>query len=315
MSQPCEQTPNSSAEAKDQLQSLASALNDTSVPVNQAASIEVTEAIEERGNSRQKWRGLKIALLQYDEQKQGQPTVMGHFLIILTLLAILVGAYFSKERVAEHRANQWLSDWQNYSNKPLKYPANSFQPSTNGASFSKAELQRIDQQLQEVHARIEIHEQIMKSFYRRYYTTTSLAAGAGIGAGICLFIITREGWKQANKGLITIFLVASTSALFFREIPRIFKYEENFMKNFQQYREYVALRNKIYSFLATETVITEVPKVTQEFERPDAEQFILSVDQRLAQLHEIHIGFNWARLDALGNSPLLDIPQESSNEE
>jgi hypothetical protein len=311
MSQSSDQTSNSSPDTQDQLPSLTSVINDTSIPVNQAASLEVTEAIEERKDSRQKRRGLKIALLKYDEQKRRQPTVIGHFLIISTLLAILLGAYFCKERVAVYRANTWLSDWESSSNESLKYSANSFQSSTQESNLSQAELQRINQQLQEVHVRIKTHEQIMKSFYRRYYTTTSLATGAGIVAGISLFLITREGWKEANKGLITIFLVASTSALLFREIPRIFKYEENFMENFHQYREYVALRNKIYSFLATETVITEVPKVTHKFNRPSAEQFILSVDQLLAQLHEIHIGFNRERLDALGNSPLLDIPEES----
>jgi hypothetical protein len=311
MSQSSDKTPNPNPNTNTQLQSLTSVVNSTSTPINQVSSVEVTEAIEERKDSRRKWRTLNIALLKYDEEKRRQPTVMGHSLILFTLLAILFAAYFCKERVAIHRAKMWLSDWETYSDISLNYSTKTFQPSGNSSSFSPAELQRIDQQLQEVHVRIKIHEQIMKSFYRRYYTTTSLATGAAILAGICLFVITREGWKQANKGLISIFLVASTSALLFREIPRIFKYEENFRENFRQYQEYVALRNKIYSFLATGTVITETPKIIQQFDRPNVDQFILSVDQQLAQLHKIHIGFNRERLDALGNSPILDIPEES----
>jgi hypothetical protein len=113
-----------------------------------------------------------------------------------------------------------------------------------------------------------------------------------------------------NKGWITIFLFVSITALLFREVPPIFLYEENWVQNFRQYREYVALRNEIYSFMATGTVLTETPQNTKQFDRPDPTQFILLIDQRLAQLHEIHIGFDQARLNTLGKSPLLDIPEE-----
>lgn len=58
-------------------------------------------------------------------------------------------------------------------------------------------------------------------------------------------------------------------------------------------------KDKIYSFLATGTVITETGKIIQEFDRPNADQFILSVDQQLAQLHKIHIGCNRERLESV----------------
>jgi hypothetical protein len=305
------QTPHPSPNNKEPISSLTSTsvINKTSNFINQTSSKEIPEAKKESADSRQKRYRFNFALLKGDESNQ-QPTILGHSLIILTLLAILIGAYLYEERVAIYRANTWLSDWKKHSNNSLNYPEFLQQNSDNISSFSAAELQRIYQQLQEIQSRIYIHEQIMKSFYRRYYITTSITMGSAILAGICLFIITREGWKQVNKGWITIFLFVSITALLFREVPPIFLYEENWVQNFRQYREYVALRNKIYSFMATGTVLTETPQNTKQFDHPDATQFILLIDQRLAQLHEIHIGFDQARLNSLGNSPLLDIPEE-----
>lgn len=218
-----------------------------------------------------------------------QPTFLGHCLITSILAILLSTSYFSLNLYAGNKAKQWLKGQVELI------------PSTTEINAKEAEKLRIAEQLKVVTFQINRYAEIMVFFSNHYYTSIVLTSASALLAAICLFFISKIGWEKAHNSLINVFIVACTAVIFFGDLPGNFKEEENFKAYGNLYLEHIALRNEILSYLATGGTVLEIDSQSHIEASPlDANKFIHRVDNKLAQLNRIPIGFDATGVNDIG---------------
>lgn len=213
-----------------------------------------------------------------------QPTILGHFLIAGSLVTLISGGFFGLTWYADKKAKEWL-----VTTDETALPSQSL-------AVTAAEKTRLYQQFQEIQLRIQRHSAVMIYFYKQYYISISMTYALGLVAGICLFFISKVGWKDANHGLINIFIVTSSAALFYGQLPGIFKQDTNMAANRNLYLDYIALKNEVLSYAATGGIAGRDPNNPNAFTAISPKIFIYYVDQRLTKLNQIPIDFDITRV-------------------
>ena len=176
----------------------------------------------------------------------------------------------------------------------------------NGTS---AEKDRLFDQLQETAIRAKNHIEIAKSFYIWNYQTITLATLTSIVAAISLFFFGKEGWVRANKYVVNVFIVSSGLTIVLGIFPLVFKQEENISNNTKSYLAYIALDNRIRSYIATNQFFTVASvansnsalglnnsPVTNTNKLVDLSNVIHYIDNELATLNNIYVGFDSTKI-------------------
>lgn len=132
--------------------------------------------------------------------------------------------------------------------------------------------------------------------------------------GICLFFISKVGWERVNNSLINVFVVTSSSVIFFGDLPGTFKYKENSEASRDLYLEHISLRNEIRSYLATGGTVRNNTESSDVYKRTESHLFIHYVDQKLASLNKIPLGFDTTGInDFKDNAERLSIPEKTQS--
>lgn len=219
-------------------------------------------------------------------KKSRQPNLVGH-LLITSSLAISIFIFWSLlSWFAGNKAKEWLV-------QPTIKPEPIF---TEKFQAKPAVKERLNQQFDEIQSRIKSHSDVMIYFYKQSYVCGSMSLALAITSALCIFFISRDGWEKANNGLINAFLVTTSAAFVYNQIPVIFKQENNITGNRTLYLEYVALRNEFLSYAATGGTIGGDTKQPSVFNAIDTNQFIHQIDRRLAELNQIAIDFDLSRV-------------------
>ena len=148
--------------------------------------------------------------------------------------------------------------------------------------------ERFKDQLKQVYRRLETHRYVVILIYRRRYISNIMMMGGALGASICLLFISTQGWQKSNQVLIDIFIVTLSVFVLYRNIPLVFKYNENIIHNQTLYNEYFKLRNELLSYFCTLENI--------EGEKIEEQQFIHYVDRRLQQISEFTLDFDETKI-------------------
>lgn len=150
---------------------------------------------------------------------------------------------------------------------------------------SPAEVLRLEEQMQQIAARANLHLEIMKYFYGRYFASVTMAALLAVAAGLCLVHITKVGWSNANRYVMTVFVMTAGLAIFYQLSPRLYQQQQNITANKALYLGYVALSDEVRTYVVTGLMaagdsVTSLGLVLRE------------VDQRLLRLSDLPIGFD-----------------------
>ncbi|MEL6461590.1 MAG: hypothetical protein AAFQ91_25725 [Cyanobacteria bacterium J06621_15] len=207
----------------------------------------------------------------------------------LLLLFTIFGSFLNWE--GERIARDWYSGTEYFQVKSKTEPEtkvnseeainvylNAFKTSTS------AEKKRIIQQLEIIELNAKNHVSITLYFYTRIFTEITVASVSGIIAAICLFYISRIGWDKANNYIINIFVVTTGVTVFVGSLPIVFQQEQNIQDNTKLYLNYINLKNKILTSLATQK--------NQKEETIELSQIILNTEKELKELNRISIGFD-----------------------
>ncbi|MEW6491802.1 MAG: hypothetical protein AB1589_04525 [Cyanobacteriota bacterium] len=226
----------------------------------------------------------QLWLKTYKPGDKPQPTLFGHVLITSGVLTLILGSFLYLNGFANTKVKDWMvtTELQTLPNQSL--------------SATAAEKARLEQQLKEIDSRIKRHADVMTFFYKQYYISISMASALGLVAGICVFFISKVGWKDANNGLINMFIVTSSAALFYGQLPAIFKQDTNLAANRNLYIEYITLKNEVLSYSATRGVMGINPENANSFTPVEPSIFISYVDQKMAKLNQIPIDFDITRV-------------------
>jgi hypothetical protein len=233
-----------------------------------------------------------------------QPTFLGHIALTLCLAVFVLGGYCALFWFAGTKEAEWLG-----TGNPLELEA--IQANVEQLSATPAEQTRLISQFQEIETRAARHARIMGFFYKQYYISLSMIVAAAVVASICLFFISKSGWEQANNAVINIFIFASAIILFYGNLTFVFKQDENLKGNQELYLSYIALREEVMSYWATQ-------RISMSEEPLEVTQFILYLDNKLQTLNRIELGFSSPQIstfidqlkfDESGNSLLLQPSQ------
>jgi hypothetical protein len=217
-------------------------------------------------------------------------TFTGHILLTGCLLFFVIISYSVMFIVAD----RWAGEWLNCSPQPLQQ----------SQLFEKqnAEENRIQRRLTQQHNAINDltakHCRIMAFFYKQYYISLSIGSTAALVAFLCIFFLSKEGWKATNNALINLTITSFGVTVLFLNISQIFQQSENLKTSQDLYINYVALQNEFLSSLATEQLMVEGK--SDPLGRLEVyKRLIHLADHRLKELSLIRLGFD--------PSPILDI--------
>ncbi|WP_414589986.1 hypothetical protein [Scytonema sp. PCC 10023] len=212
---------------------------------------------------------------------------------------------------AEKAANEWT--------KYLKYSdlnnENISIKNLNEANFqkyidtlpntTKEEQWKLKQQLKDIENRAKTHLGVVKAFYVYNYQSIAIATFSSVIVAISLFFISKKGWdnnSNNNKPLFTLFFLSLITAILTGVSPSIFRHESNINDNRRAYLAYIALDDRLRSYIATKQFAiinsatlngdsskTQTSKITKITNIKDV---IHHVDGELASLNNIYIGFD-----------------------
>lgn len=225
-------------------------------------------------------------LKRFISEPSRQPTLLGHIVLSTGLVSGILLSYAVMFWFAGTKQTEWLG------------PTPELKPNEVSATIAdlkvtRPEKARLMDQFNQIQSRIEKHAAIMGFFYKQYYISLSMICGGSVIASICLFFISKCGWDRVNNALINIFIVSSSTIIFYGNISLAFKQEDNIKDNQAMYLSYFSLRNEMLSYWATQQ--------TNAGEEIAPAKFIHYMDGKLQELSQIRLGFDATHITTLGD--------------
>lgn len=262
-------------------------LNLNSLTDSQNTNIEPKNEQATRGN-------LKKFLLEHGLLSIG--------LLLLTLVGTLFLGWFG----AKH-ADKWIEELR-YTQKNQQKNAQVRTEEVNRLQVyidkipnaTAGEKARVSEQLKDIKNRAKSHIGIARDFYIWNYQAISIATASSIVAAVSLFFLSKKGWDNANKYVINVFIFAFGITVFAGISPELFKQEENISNNTRVYLAYIALDDRVNTYIATNQFVAIGPRdvnkenasKTNPVELTNIKAVIRSIDSELATLNNIYIGFD-----------------------
>ncbi len=211
-----------------------------------------------------------------------------HFFLSFVLIFLAGCGVFASERCGEYIATSWTRN--------LKKEFVDQTNTSNWKSFieqenlqaSEAEKTRLNTQIQIIEYRALSSLAIAKDFYKWLFATIMTFSISIIIASLCLFSISKEGWKVANNYVINVFTVFSSIALLSGSIPLVFQYENNAQKHLEMLVNYINLRNHVITSIAIAGNL--------EGESLTLKDIVVSTEIALAKYHQISIQLDTSRM-------------------
>jgi hypothetical protein len=226
-----------------------------------------------------------------------------HILIVLLFLVLIVIG----NKFFYNQANQFADEWLGNKEVPLAVK----QSETDTLEFAEIftndnpyEKRRLQQQFKVITARAELHLNVVRFYYARYYMAIIMTAFCGIVSAICLLLISKSGWLNTSRYVITIFLVSSSFGAFFGSFPKIFKQKSNIDDNKRLFLAYSAMANRILSYTATGEDVGDTTKTRLK-------KFIHKVDKQLEEFYTFPIELDPSELQDI--KKVLDHDEQSGD--
>jgi hypothetical protein len=187
----------------------------------------------------------------------------------------------------------WASEWLH---KELEDP----QPVKQVELFNKETLNpedrqqvRLVEQLNTINDLKARHCRIMSFFYKQYFTLLSIGGTAALVSLLCIFFISKEGWKETNNALINVGVTSFGVTLFALNTTQIFQQAENLKTSQNLYSGYVELRHDLLSAIANKELIKADKTIVKlDTKNGGYTQLIQDVDARIKLLNLVRLGFD-----------------------
>lgn len=204
-----------------------------------------------------------------------------HFFLSLLLMILAGCGVFASERCGEYIATSWTRNLKKEVVNQTTTPDWKLFIAQENLQASEAEKNRLETQIKIIEYRAMSSLMMAKDFYKWLFATIMLFSISIIIASVCLFYISKEGWKAANNYVINVFTVFSGIALLSGSIPLVFQYENNAQKNLGMLVNYINLRNNIITSIAITTNL-EGKSITLE-------DIVVSTEMALTEYNQLSI--------------------------
>lgn len=233
--------------------------------------------------------------------------LLEHGLLTLVLLLLTLGGTFFLGWFGAKQADKWIEGLR-YASTDQRSPAQVSPEEVKRLQVyidkipnaTAGEKARVFKQLKEIKNRARSHISIARDFYIWNYQEISIATASSIVAALSLFFLSKKGWDNANKYVINVFIFAFGITVFAGISPELFKQEENISNNTRIYLAYIALDDRLNTYIATNQFVAIGPRdvnkedasKTDPVELTNIKAVIRSIDAELATLNNIYIGFD-----------------------
>jgi hypothetical protein len=212
-------------------------------------------------------------------------TFMGHILLTGCLLLFTAASYATMFSLA----SIWQQEWLNCPAPEFTERSQLFDKS-NSPDENRQQL-RLTQQLNTINNLTQKNCQIMAFFYKQYYISLIIGSGAALVFLLCIFFVSKKGWRETNSAPTNIGVNSLIITLLFLNISHIFKYSENLKVSQDLFASYTALTNEFRSSLATKQLVTNGN--IKNFDGLNGYNMLIhQTDSRLNDLSSIRLGFD-----------------------
>ena len=164
----------------------------------------------------------------------------------------------------------------------------------------RQKLSILVEQVNEINDLKARHCRIMSFFYKQYFYLLSIGGTAALVSFICIFFISKEGWKETNSALINIGLTSFGVTLFTLNITQVFQQPQNLKASHDLYVGYAGLQKNLRSAIATEQLIKPNKTIVRlNKENGGYTQLIQDTDAQMEKLSFVRLGFD--------PTPILDL--------
>jgi hypothetical protein len=154
---------------------------------------------------------------------------------------------------------------------------------------TESETLRVKQQLRTIQVMGRTHFKIAKDFYKWIFIATCVSSVSGVVSGICLFYISKDGWKESNRYVNNILVIFSGFAIFSTALPKIYGHEKNAENNTKLYLAYLSLEDQTMTRLALDS--PNVVKEDDSTEKTPLQNIIYDMQLRIDQLNSFSVDF------------------------
>jgi hypothetical protein len=216
-------------------------------------------------------------------------TFAGHVILTSSLLLFTSITYFCVLYLSTFWEGEWL-------HKEIETPP----PVKQIELFNKQTLNledrqqiRLVEQLNAINDLKARHCRIMSFFYKQYFSFLSIGGTAALVSLLCIFFISKEGWKATNNALINLGVTSFGITLFALNTTQIFQQSENLKTSQNLYNDYVGLRNDLLSAIANKELIKSDKTVIKlDDKNGEYAQLIQDTDARMKLLNLVRLGFD-----------------------
>jgi hypothetical protein len=200
-------------------------------------------------------------------------------LIVLTGFGVNISMKYE-----EHIADTWTVSMNTIPTEDEQKNIENLKPSL--------EKDRLQSQLKIIENREKKYLKMTKDYYKWLFATIMSFSMSTIIASVCLFYISKEGWKKANNYVITVFTVFSSIALLSGSLRLVFRLEDNAQKNLALLISYINLKSQTLTSVATKTSPIDGKPM-------ELLKIVNHTEQKLSQLNDVSIMLDTNNLPTL----------------
>lgn len=156
---------------------------------------------------------------------------------------------------------------------------------------SVAACTRLGTQAQEITGRINFYYDAMKYYTSLQFAFVISGYTMGIMSALLGVAVSRSGWGDCDKRLLTAFGTAAAITAFFEGLPALVKFQTNINQNSDTFLYYDDLFDEVETF-CTMGVAKDGST--------DSAEFVLYVDRRIAELNEMYFEVDESQMGSGG---------------
>ncbi len=225
-------------------------------------------------------------------------TFAGHVVLTSSLLLFTGIIYLGMLCMSTVWAKEWL-------NKEVDTPPKVQQAEIfNKETLNPEDRQqiRLVEQLDAINDLKARHCRIMSFFYKQYFSLLSIGGTAALVSLLCIFFISKEGWKETNNALINLGVTSFGVTLFALNTTQIFQQADNLKTSQNLYSGYVELRHDLLSAIASKELIKPDRTIVKlDTKNGGYTQLIQDTDARMKALNLVRLGFDPTPISDLRN--------------
>lgn len=216
-------------------------------------------------------------------------TFTGHVVLTSSLLLFTSITYLC----VLYLSTFWEGEWLNKETETLPHVKQAQLFNKQNLNPEDRQQVRLVEQLDAINDLKARHCRIMSFFYKQYFSLLSIGGTAALVSLLCIFFISKEGWKETNNALINLGVTSFGVTLFTLNTTQIFQQSENLKTSQNLYNDYVGLRHDLLSAIANKELIKPDKTVIKLDDKNGGyTQLIQDTDARMKVLNLVRLGFD-----------------------